>query len=1019
MLSMALSQGYTDETVLGGGALKGKNCVVSNIEEVADGVNVTFQWTLDNGTVQTDTAFIPRGTQGETGVDGKSAYEIWLEAGNTGTEEDFLISLVGEKGADGTMTFEDLTDEQKASLKGEDGKSAYDIWLDDGNTGTEEEFLESLKGDGADITVDDTLNVDSTNPIQNKAVAENILELLEELAKKSEIDDENLFSDSTTLSSSKIRNLIYSSSPIYHRLNQFGESYSEQPHTIDEVFQKLKDGEIAMIPVDNFPLENREQFFTLYGGCFILYRLYPTKAVGLLYSMYTGEYYIAKWEYNRDLDTILFVEWLPQGVGNNEELENYLKVIESTIGYTCKNLIPLPYGTSPSESRGITFTPNTDGTVSYSGIANDPTASFYTYPTVMYLPAGSYKITGGDDIYGGAGLLLYDDASCSTVYTGGHEGLLTISTTSVYVYNTQDGTVNWNKDTNPYGYEKEFTIDKPAYAKIQARSANNTYTEEVNGTIYPMVRLASIEDDTWEAYQPNVDERLKNLLAGKEVKAINNQFGSTTKLYRITDAPTESGKGYTVKLVAQRKNATAHIEYLSVSRVNDTYTFESNIEMQEKNGSTGELTTMENSNFLIVDANYEVWAHIPSYTYAYVELISPNTRGTFEIDGAEGTPAEAYLFSMYDKRVEDGAIPVVESGEITHHTITKNKDITDLPISTDRSGNKIYSTDELYLTYEFEELVDAFEQWFVDKGITPERGMTYDDIEQLSFYIPAGGGYGYVNTYFKFDNTTYMVYCLKYQDVEYILLQMTYDHTNKEINRNYRYGLNVINFGKIIPDLAGSSVKSDILEVLHNWFQVYKPIGLDNAKGVPLTPGYDKQCATLSQDELVSVAYGNNQGSYDLGNGVSLMTSPLQRLLFTLNKDGTELRAFANGEGKATAALSAGFFDGGNLLQAKNTFEVLEDMSSPPIPTLGTFGVYTVTPNATGQPESLTKGGTLITAYITGSLYSQSVNYIGTRIAIFFTEGAMYYTLGLGGKYYPTSSWTSPIKWNKITTTLV
>ena len=122
-IGLSVGMGYTDETVIGGGALKGKNCVVSNIEEVADGVNVTFQWTLDNGTVQTETVLLPKGIQGEAGVAGKSAYEIWLEAGNTGTEEDFLSSLVGEKGADGTMTFEDLTEGQKESLNGEDGFS--------------------------------------------------------------------------------------------------------------------------------------------------------------------------------------------------------------------------------------------------------------------------------------------------------------------------------------------------------------------------------------------------------------------------------------------------------------------------------------------------------------------------------------------------------------------------------------------------------------------------------------------------------------------------------------------------------------------------------------------------------------------------------------------------------------------------------------------------------------------------------------------------------------------------------
>ena len=35
------------------------------------------------------------------GAPGKSAYEIWLEAGNTGTREDFLNSLKGTNGSPG------------------------------------------------------------------------------------------------------------------------------------------------------------------------------------------------------------------------------------------------------------------------------------------------------------------------------------------------------------------------------------------------------------------------------------------------------------------------------------------------------------------------------------------------------------------------------------------------------------------------------------------------------------------------------------------------------------------------------------------------------------------------------------------------------------------------------------------------------------------------------------------------------------------------------------------------------
>lgn len=38
---------------------------------------------------------------GGAGADGASAYQIWIDAGNVGTEQDFLDSLVGADGADG------------------------------------------------------------------------------------------------------------------------------------------------------------------------------------------------------------------------------------------------------------------------------------------------------------------------------------------------------------------------------------------------------------------------------------------------------------------------------------------------------------------------------------------------------------------------------------------------------------------------------------------------------------------------------------------------------------------------------------------------------------------------------------------------------------------------------------------------------------------------------------------------------------------------------------------------------
>lgn len=65
---------------------------------------------------------------GPAGADGKSAYEVWLSEGNEGTEDDFFRSLQGPKG--------------------DTGKSAYESWLSQGNEGSETEFVESLQKDG-------------------------------------------------------------------------------------------------------------------------------------------------------------------------------------------------------------------------------------------------------------------------------------------------------------------------------------------------------------------------------------------------------------------------------------------------------------------------------------------------------------------------------------------------------------------------------------------------------------------------------------------------------------------------------------------------------------------------------------------------------------------------------------------------------------------------------------------------------------------------------------------------------
>lgn len=66
---------------------------IANISQTDEGALISI--TDKTGTT---TAILKKG---EDGTNGKSAYEIWLENGNSGTEQDFLMSLKGNDGDDG------------------------------------------------------------------------------------------------------------------------------------------------------------------------------------------------------------------------------------------------------------------------------------------------------------------------------------------------------------------------------------------------------------------------------------------------------------------------------------------------------------------------------------------------------------------------------------------------------------------------------------------------------------------------------------------------------------------------------------------------------------------------------------------------------------------------------------------------------------------------------------------------------------------------------------------------------
>jgi hypothetical protein len=96
------------------------------------------------------------GLNGANGQNGLSAYEIWLAQGNTGTEQDFLTAIIGAQGPQGIQGVDGQNGANGQNgvdgingtngVNGQNGLSAYEIWLAQGNSGTEQDFLTAITG---------------------------------------------------------------------------------------------------------------------------------------------------------------------------------------------------------------------------------------------------------------------------------------------------------------------------------------------------------------------------------------------------------------------------------------------------------------------------------------------------------------------------------------------------------------------------------------------------------------------------------------------------------------------------------------------------------------------------------------------------------------------------------------------------------------------------------------------------------------------------------------------------------
>lgn len=159
-----------------------------------------------------------------------------------------------------------------------------------------------------------------------------------------------------------------------------------------------------------------------------------------------------------------------------ETLQSVKDELKGTLGYTKKQLITYPFKYSNISSNGITFTVNSDGTVTANGTAtSDATFNvFQRFDYPLTLKKGNYILNGSPKCDN-------NEYSISITKPNGDK-----------VYDFGNGSI--------------FDLEEESNLSLTLFVANG---ETVNNlTFKPMIRYASIQDDTYEPYVADVLTRL-------------------------------------------------------------------------------------------------------------------------------------------------------------------------------------------------------------------------------------------------------------------------------------------------------------------------------------------------------------------------------------------------------------------------------------------------------------------------------------------------------------------------------
>ena len=400
--TLVAAKKFTSETVLGGGAVVGKNVTISSITPIDGGNRITFSYTLDNGTVKTSTLDVMNGVDG---TDGKDGIGVKGDPGTNGSDgaDGIGITSVAKTKTEGlvdtyTITFTDGSTFNYDVTNGKNGKDGS------GSSSDEENVIESIKVNGVAQTVAEDKSVDITVPtvdvdknyvdteldkyvtdeelttkgyltshqdisgkvdkVKGKSlIADTEIERLKSVKNyddteiKTELAKKVNFTDVTKEISDKIAEVVSDAPESFNTLKEISDWISGHENDASAMNSAIKDNKSAITVLQTDKADKTE---------------IPTVPTNV--SEFTNDVgYLTE---HQDISNLVVKEE-GKGLSSNDytsEEKNKLGGVETSQG---RNLIPYPL--TDRTTNGITYTVQSDGSVLATGTASAENNAYYNF----------------------------------------------------------------------------------------------------------------------------------------------------------------------------------------------------------------------------------------------------------------------------------------------------------------------------------------------------------------------------------------------------------------------------------------------------------------------------------------------------------------------------------------------------------------------------------------------------------------------------------------------------------------